>query len=145
MSHETIQEIPKDCIVTYARTGVDFRPQKKDPNRVQIIVEGNLINYPGKLTTGTDKLITPKIMWNSVLITKDAKCTTLDIKLFYLNTPLDRYEYMKMPIGLIPQHIIDQYDLNTNGKMASSSWKFKKVSTDCRRRASWQTNYSKND
>jgi hypothetical protein len=51
-----------------------------------------------------------------VLSTPDAKYMTVDIKNFYLNTPLDRYEYMRVPLGLIPQHLIDQYDLTTKAK-----------------------------
>jgi hypothetical protein len=35
----------------------------------------------------------------------------LDIGSFYLETPLARYEYMKFPIALFPEHIIEQYDL----------------------------------
>ena len=35
----------------------------------------------------------------------------IDIKNFYLGTPLDRYEYMKIPLTLFLQHIIDQYNL----------------------------------
>ena len=34
MSHEEIKHIPKDRFVTYARIVVNFRTQKKDPNRV---------------------------------------------------------------------------------------------------------------
>ena len=34
-----------------------------------------------------------------------------DIPNFYLGTPMERYEYMKMPIALIPQEIIDTYNL----------------------------------
>ena len=40
----------------------------------------------------------------------------IDIKNFYLGTPLDRFEYMRIPITLFPQHTIDQYDLNTHKK-----------------------------
>jgi hypothetical protein len=29
----------------------------------------------------------------------------------YLETPLDQYEYMKMPIALLPADIIDHYNL----------------------------------
>ena len=52
------------------------------------------------------------ILWNSVLSTDDAKYATLDIANFYLGTPLDRYEYMKMPLDIFPQHIKEQYDLD---------------------------------
>jgi hypothetical protein len=54
----SIDDIPKDRIVTYARIVVDYRPQKDDPNRVRITVQGNLIDYPGELTTRTADLMT---------------------------------------------------------------------------------------
>jgi len=40
----------------------------------------------------------------------------VDIKNFYLNTPLDRYEYMRILLALILQHMIDQYDLASRAK-----------------------------
>jgi hypothetical protein len=40
----------------------------------------------------------------------------LDLALFYLTANLEYYEYMKMPIALFPQWIIEQYDLNTHAK-----------------------------
>ena len=46
-----------------------------------------------------------------ILSTKNAKYMCLDLKNFYLCTPMDRYEYMKMPIGIFPQHVIEQYHL----------------------------------
>ena len=116
LTHEEIAKIPKDRVITYARIVVDFRPQKEDPNRVRITAGGNLINYPGELTTRTADLTTAKIMWNSVVSTPGAKYACFDIKNFYLGTPLDRYEYMKMPIALIPAHIIKQYKLIPKSK-----------------------------
>jgi hypothetical protein len=35
----------------------------------------------------------------------------MDIKNFYLNTPLDRPEYMKLKLDLIPAKIIEKYNL----------------------------------
>jgi hypothetical protein len=34
-----------------------------------------------------------------------------DIKNFYLGTPMARFEYMRLPIAIIPQEIIEAYDL----------------------------------
>jgi hypothetical protein len=51
-------------------------------------------------------------MWNSVLSTKVAKYMCLDIKNFYLSAPLDRYEYMKMPLALFLEWIRMQYYLD---------------------------------
>ena len=36
-----------------------------------------------------------------------------DIKNFYLGTPMARYEYMRLPIKLIPDEIIEAYELRT--------------------------------
>ncbi len=116
MTHDEIANIPGDRTVTYARIVVDYRCQKDDPNRVRITVGGNLIDYPGELTTRTADLTTTKLMWNSVISTPDAKYMCADIKSFYLETPLDRYEYMKMSIDLIPQEFRDAYDLDAKQK-----------------------------
>ena len=58
MSHKEIAQISEDRIVTYARIVVDFRPQKKDPNQVQMTAGGKLIKCPGDLTTRTADLTT---------------------------------------------------------------------------------------
>ena len=56
-------------------------------SRVQITAGENLIKYPGELTTPMADLTTSKVIWNSVLSTKEAKFMGIDIKNFYLNTP----------------------------------------------------------
>ena len=89
----------------YANIVVDYRPQKEDPNRVRITAGGNLIDYPGKLTTLTANLTTSKVLWNSVLSTENGKYMCIDIKQIYLCTPLDRYEYMKLPLSVFQEHI----------------------------------------
>jgi hypothetical protein len=114
MTHDEIKLIPRTQTITYARVAVDFRPQKADPYRIRITAGGNLINYPGELSTRTADLNTSKLMWNSVLSTEGAKFMCLDIKNFYLSAPLDRYEYMKMPLTLFPEWIIKQYNLLTH-------------------------------
>ena len=40
----------------------------------------------------------------------------IDIKNVYLATPLDRYEYMKMPVDLIPDNIMDLYNFHNKVK-----------------------------
>ena len=75
-----------------------YRPQKADPNRVCITVGGNLIEYHHELPTRTADLTTSKVTWNSVISTPGPRYIFADVKNFYLETPLDRYEYMIMPI-----------------------------------------------
>ena len=80
MTHDQIKTILKDRTVVYTLIIVDYREQKKDPNRLRITAGGNLIEYPYELTTRTADLITTKIMWNSVLSTEGAKYMCIDIK-----------------------------------------------------------------
>jgi hypothetical protein len=89
MTQDEIKLIPRTQTINYAHVVVDFRPQKADPHRIRITAGGNLINYPGELSTRTANLTTSKLMWNSVLSTDDAKYICLDIKNFYLSAPLD--------------------------------------------------------
>jgi hypothetical protein len=53
-----------------------------------------------------------KILINSVVSTKGAKCLMIDIKDFYLNTPMKRYEYMCLKMQDIPDEIIKEYKLD---------------------------------
>jgi hypothetical protein len=53
-----------------------------------------------------------KILLNSVISTKEANCVMLDLKDFYLNTPMKRYKYMHLKIADIPKEIIQEYKLH---------------------------------
>ena len=57
-------------------------------------------------------MTTFKILVNSTLSTPGAKWLGLDVKNYYLGTPMDNYEYMFIPINQIPQEIIDHYKLH---------------------------------
>eukprot|EP00804_Cyclotella_cryptica_P025740 CCRYP_002932-RA/>CCRYP_002932-RA protein AED:0.32 eAED:0.32 QI:0/0/0/1/0.25/0/5/0/519 len=97
--------------VTYGRIVANFRPEKEDPYRIRLTVGGNRINYPGDCGTPTADMITVKILLNSVISTLSAKFMTIDIKDFYLNTPMARPEYMRLKLADIPAAIIDLYKL----------------------------------
>ncbi len=53
----------------------------------------NLVNYPGDCRTPTADLLTVKLLLNSIIFTPNAKFMTLDLKEFYLISPMKRYEY----------------------------------------------------
>ena len=88
-----------------------IRPQKAETHRTRLTVGGDLINFPCDVTTPTAYLITAKLIFNSVLSTKNAKFMCADIANFYLNNLMERYEYMKLPLDIIPEEIIQQYNL----------------------------------
>jgi hypothetical protein len=105
------QAVPKGKIVTYGRFVVDIRPKKSEVHRVRLTVGGNLIQYPGDVSTRSSDLTTSKCLWNSTISTDYAKYMCLDVKNFYLSTPMDTFEYMRIPTKLIPHGIIEQYNL----------------------------------
>ena len=103
----TIFLIPKDKVpagrtVTYGIIVAEIIAQKAETHRTRLTVGGSLINFPGDVTTPTADLIMAKIIFNSVLSTKNARFMCADIANFYLNNPMNRYEYMKLPLEIIP-------------------------------------------
>ncbi len=49
---------------------------------------GDRVHYPSNAGTLTANLITVKLLINSIISTTGAKFMTMDIKDFYLNTPM---------------------------------------------------------
>ncbi len=109
----TKQQIPRDRRrdITYGQIVCEYRSEKKDPYLTRITMGGNLINYPDDCGTSTADLLTVKLMFNSIISTPNAKFMTIDIKDFYLMTPMDRFEYFRMKLELFPQDMIEEYGL----------------------------------
>ena len=89
-------------------------------NRTRITAGGNCLEFQGDTSTKTAGLETAKMVFNSVVSTPDAKFMTIDISNMYLNTPLTDYQYMRFNIKMIPQEVIDHYDLNN--KATKDGW-----------------------
>jgi len=104
-------DVPKGRVPTYVRVVCAFRPEKTNPYRVRWTAGGNRVDYPGNVTTKTADIVTHKIHINSVLSTPGARFMTGDLKDFYLNTQLDQYEYLRIPLAMLPAAIIDHYNL----------------------------------
>ena len=89
----------------------DYQEEKEDPNRARLVVGGDKIKSPLDCGTPTEDIFTKKLLLNSVVLTNRAKFFTLDIKNFYLNTPMGRFEYMRLKIEDIPKNLIEKYEL----------------------------------
>ena len=107
----TKDQMPADRRATYMTFVCDHKPHKKEKDRTRIVVGGDLVDYPGDVSTRTADLTTIKLLFNSVVSTPGAKFMSLDIGNFYLNTPLTRYEYIRCHISQVPEEIIIQYQL----------------------------------
>lgn len=78
--------------------------------RVRGTIGGDKINYPGDTSANTAAMPVVKILLQSV-ISDDTNWMTLDIKDYYLNTPLSRPEYIRIQRKLIPNDIMERHKL----------------------------------
>ena len=90
---------------------MNYCPEKGDPYCTHLTVGGNLIVYPGDCGNPTVDLLTVKLLLNSVISTPDARFITINIKDFYLNIPMDRFDYMKLKLSDLPEDFVKLYNL----------------------------------
>ena len=67
--------------------------------------------YPSDCGTPTVDLLTAKLLLNSIISSPGAKFLTIDIKNFYINTPMKRFEYMRLKLSDLPEDFVEQYNL----------------------------------
>ncbi len=123
----TLFPIPYDKIpanrrkeITYSKVVCKVQQEKGDnANCTRITIGGKNIAYPGDVGTPTGSIELVKLLINSVFSQQNARLATMDLKNFYLNTPLNPPEYVRIKLADIPQEFIDKYKLN---KLARDSW-----------------------
>jgi hypothetical protein len=91
-----LTNIPNDRNITYGKIVCDYKPHKQEKERVRHTVGGDRLDYSGDVATSTADITTFKILINGTLSTDEAAMMMMDIKNYYLGTPLPRFEYMKM-------------------------------------------------
>jgi hypothetical protein len=114
-----LTNIPKDRKITYGKIVCDYKPHKKEKERVRLSVGGDRLDYSGDVATSTADITTCKILINIALSTEEAAMMMMDIKNYYLGTPLPRFEYMKMLLSRFPEGIVQNYNLNA---LAVDGW-----------------------
>jgi hypothetical protein len=114
-----LKNIPNDRKITYGKIVCNYKPHKKEKERVQLTVGGDRLDYSGNVAASTADITTFKILINSTLSTEDDAMMMMDIKNYYLGTPLPRFEYMKMLMSRFPEEIIQKYNLNA---LAIDGW-----------------------
>ena len=97
--------------ISFSKIVCTFRPEKSDPNRTRITIAGQNITYPGDVGTKTASLKLIKLLLNSILSRKGAKFVTFDITHFYLQTPLDQPEYVRIKLNHIPKEFNEGYNI----------------------------------
>ena len=75
-------------------------------NQVQLMVGGEKIKYPRYCGTPMADLITVKLFLNRSISMLGSKFVTLDIKNFYLNTPMAKYKYIQLKLNSFLEYFI---------------------------------------
>jgi hypothetical protein len=91
---------------------------------VRLTVGGDRLDYSGEVATSTTDITTFKILINSTISTEDAEMMMMDIKNYYLGTPLPRYEYMRLSLAIIPDEVIEKYNLRS---IAVDGWVYLEI------------------
>ena len=107
-------KVPKDRMkdVMYGSFSCNLKPNKAETHQTRLTTGGDRINYPKDVGTPTADMTLVKTLLNSIISTKGAKCVMLDIKDFYLNTPMERYKNMHLKLSNIPKEILIKYKLH---------------------------------
>ncbi|GFH47516.1 hypothetical protein CTEN210_03991 [Chaetoceros tenuissimus] len=104
-------QVPVGRIATYLNPVCDYRPKKDDPHRVRLTVGGDKLPYPFDASSPAAGLTDAKLIFNSTISTDNARFMSIDIKDFFLNNPMQRYEYAQIPVRWIPEDIMEKYNL----------------------------------
>ena len=107
-------QVPHDRDVTYASFVCDHRPLKSEPWRVRIVVGGDKLSYNDDPGSPAASLLETKILINSVISDagNGARFMSLDLKDYFLATPMERPEYMKVLLKYFPTDIQVKYKLH---------------------------------
>ncbi len=108
---ERFGDIPHDKVVTYVNP-VCVEKTNDDGSlkfRTRLTIGGDRIQYPYDTAAEMDAI---KILLNC-MISENAKWSTLDLTDFYLGTDLPHPEYIRIPRNLIPEKVIDFYELDS--------------------------------
>jgi hypothetical protein len=74
-------------------------------------VGNNLCHYLGNCGMPAVNMITAKLHLNSIISTKNARYCIINLKNFYLNTPIDQLEYMWVKVSNLPPDFVKSYNL----------------------------------
>ena len=123
-------DIPPGQDITYATFVCDHRPLKDEKWRVRCVVGGDKLTYPGDPASPAASLLDTKLILNSTISDahRGAKFLSADLKDHFLASPMDRPEYMRIPLDIFPPDIISKYNLD---RIAHNGYVYIKIKRAC--------------
>ena len=107
--------VPDGKSVTYGSFVCDHIPLETEQWRVRLVVGGDKLPYESESGSPAANLQDTKVLLNSVIskASKGARFMICDLKYFFLATPMESPEYMKIPYKYFPEDICKKYNLDT--------------------------------
>ena len=104
-------DVPAGKIVAYYNPQLKYKMKNGQlVMRVRGTIGGDQLPYSGPTAAQTAALEVMRLLLNA-LVSEGANLMTLDIKDFYLGTPLDEPEFMRIPLKFIPLYVQLKYNL----------------------------------
>jgi hypothetical protein len=104
-------QVPKDHRVTYANFLCNIRPQKTETHRVRMTAGIDKLDHPGDASSPAVSMLDAKLHINSTIsdAKNGARYLGLDIKNFYLSTPMSYFQYIRVRPSIIPKEVWDNH------------------------------------
>ena len=107
---------PRDRVATYYNPQVEEKRDKSGGSdnkllRVRGTAGGNISDYVGNISSPVAETTTVKIMLNAAASEPESILFCVDIKNFYLGTPMPRSGFMRIKRDQIPKESWDKYNL----------------------------------
>ena len=106
--------VEKQKDICHTRVVCEYRPDKDDLNRSCITIAGVHILVTFDVSTPTGSLELVNLVNNSVLSRHNALFSAFDINFFYLDTPMEKPEYVRVKLEDIPQEFVKEYHMLEN-------------------------------
>ena len=87
-----------------------LNPKNRD-HRTRITAGGNLLDYPGEVSTPTSDLNTMKLHVNSAILYVTSRYMCMDVNYFYPNNEMDMDEYTMIQISMTSQEFAETYNI----------------------------------
>ena len=107
-------EVPDGRDVTYATFVLNYRPLKSKMHRVRITVGGDKLSYAADAGSPAANLLETKLLVNSTILdaSKGTRFMSIDLKDFFLATPMKGNKYMRVNYKHFPDDIKKRYNLD---------------------------------
>ncbi len=105
-------DIPPDTVVTYVDPVCSEKLNDDETLnlRTRATIGDDRIDYPYEKSAVTANMEALKLLINA-MISENANWSTINISNFYLGTPLPHSEHIRIQRALIPDTVIEFYDL----------------------------------